>query len=218
MKTATLILLSLLCAFTIETQKEKTNPYFLFEKFEEGLVYYKDGRQFNVPLNYDIVNRQFLFLDSRDNNTEKAFAEIDMVTLIKVGERLFLHDKKEIKEVLQIEPSIMVQYRAKIRERGKKAGYGGFSETSAIDNLAGIHSGGIYHKLDTDNPLTLSRVDKIYHVVQDKKKKIFSSEKTFLKIYPKHEKALKQYLKQNKTDFRSVDQVVQLCNYAFSLK
>lgn len=194
------------------------NRQFLFGKFENGEVYYRDGRKYAVDLNYDIVNRQFLFIDKSDNNTEKAFAEPDMVTLVTIGERMFLHDPKDIKEVLQREPSILVQYKAKIRERGKRAGYGGYSETSAIDNISGIQSGGIYYKFEDENSLLLSRVDKVYFVTHDKKRRSFYNDKTFLKIYSKHRDTLRQYIKDQGTNFTRMDDVVKLCNYAFSLK
>lgn len=218
MKIFKLIALGIIGISTLTAQNVDINQYNLFEKFEEGLVYYRDGRQFSVPLNYNIVNRQFLFIDKNDNNAIKAFAEPDLVTLVKVGERLFLHDKKEIKEVVQIEPPITVLYKPKIKEKGKRAGYGGYSETSAIENISGIQSGGIYYKFEGENNIILSRVEKIYHIVHDKKKQKFFNEKTFLKIYSKQKDPLKQYIDKNKINFNSIDQVIQLCNYAAELK
>ena len=212
------ILVFWIIGISILAAQTDINQYNLFEEFEEGLVYYKDGRQFTVPLNYNIVNQQFLFIDKNDNNTIKAFAEPDLVTLVKVGERLFLHDKKEIKEVVQMEPPITVQYKPKIREKGKRAGYGGYSETSAIENISGIQSGGIYYKFEGENNIILSRVEKIYHIVHDRKKQKFINEKTFLKIYSKQKESLKQYIDKNKINFNSIDQVIQLCNYAGGLK
>jgi len=198
-------------------QENDLNSYFLFHEFRDGTVFYKDGRRFNATLNYNIATKEFVFLDKSDNDNIKAFADKNSVTLVEVGDRIFLHDPKEVREVLQKEPAILVQYKAKIQEQGKNAGYGGTSETSAIDSYSGIHSKGIYYQFDQVNNLQLSRVDKTYTIVIDKKYKRFFNEKTFLKIFPKEKDPLKKYINENEIDFKSTNQIIELCNYAFSL-
>jgi hypothetical protein len=83
-----------------EAQKEG----LLFEKYQNGIIYYKDGRQFSALLNYDAHGRRFLFVDVNDGNNIKEFAEPQLISLIKVGERTFIHNPKDIKEVLQTQP------------------------------------------------------------------------------------------------------------------
>lgn len=74
---------------------------FLLRNFENGYVYYKDGRTFNVPLNYSLLIKKFLFQDQHDNNNIKEFSEPEMVATIKIGERIFLPTKDGATEVLQ---------------------------------------------------------------------------------------------------------------------
>ena len=73
---------------------------FLLRNFENGYVYYKDGRTFNVPLNYSLLIKKFLFQDQHDNNNIKEFSEPEMVATIKIGERIFLPTKDGAKEEL----------------------------------------------------------------------------------------------------------------------
>lgn len=209
----------LLCTTGLLAQQHlQDSTMYLFSSFQDGIVYFRDGRQFQVPLNYHVMGQRFLFIDANDEGRLKEFADPDMVTLVKVGERLFFHDKKEIKEVLQTEPSILVKYKAKVRDKGKQAGYGGYSQTSAIESLSGIQAGGLFHKFENEDNLVLSRVDKTYYVVSNKKRKDFFNEKTFLKIYPKNKEALKKYIDDNKVNFSSISEVMALCNYAYSLE
>ena len=77
---------------------------FLLRNFENGYVYYKDGRTFNVPLNYSLLIKKFLFQDQHDNNNIKEFSEPEMVATIKIGERIFLPTKDGATEVLQKDP------------------------------------------------------------------------------------------------------------------
>lgn len=213
----TLLLINIISLYYSKAQNNETENYYLLEDFEEGLVYYKNGQQFTATLNYDMLGQEFLFINQAEDNKIMAFAEPDMVTLVKIGERMFLHDKRLVREVLQTEPSVLVAYKAKVKSRGKNAGYGGYSETSAIDNIHGIQSGGIYHKLNTNRNFIFSKVEHTYHIVYNKKKHTFFNEKSFLKIFSKHKDSLKEYINENKINFSSTEQVVVLCNHAFSL-
>ena len=44
---------------------------FLLKDFQDGYVFYKDGRQFRVPMNYSLLIKKFLFIDQNDNNNIK---------------------------------------------------------------------------------------------------------------------------------------------------
>lgn len=74
---------------------------FLLRSFENGYVYYKDGRTFTVPLNYSLLIKKFLFIDQHDDNAIKEFSEPEMVATIKIGERTFLPTKDGATGVLQ---------------------------------------------------------------------------------------------------------------------
>jgi len=212
-----LILLSLafVCYTIIVAQAEKS--MFLFEDFQEGIVYYKDGKRFNVKVNYNLISRDFLFLDEQNDNRMLEFAEPEMISLVKVGERNFLYDNREVSEVIQNEPFISVQYRGVIKAKGKNAGYGGRSETAAIDNHSGIYRDGQFHKFDMEASHELGRVTKTYQIVYKKKKQSFINEKSFLKIFSRDSDRIKQYIKENKINFNSIDDVISLVNHAISL-
>ena len=60
-------------------------------------------------------------------------------------------------------------------------------------------------------------MDYEYYLDINGKLRHFSSEKQFLKLFSSHKKELQQYVKENKVDFDVVDQVLKLCNYAFTL-
>lgn len=199
------------------TAQEVDSTQFLFRNFENALIYYKDGRIFQVPINYNLLTGYFLFKDKNDNDQLKSFAEPKMVELIKIGERVFLPTEKGATEIIQVDPPFHVQYRGKIRNEEKLGAYGVRSATSAIATYSSIETDGVSHRLQTEKEI-LAGVYQLYRIVVNKKKKSFSTEKQFLKIYPKRKDILKQYIDENKIDFHSVDQVLQLFNYAESLK
>lgn len=206
------ILLLLFTSFDllyVYSQEDKT-PY-LFPEFTNGYVYYKDGRIFHVPLNYNLFNGQFLFIDN--DNIKKEFSNPDMVTSLKIGERIFLPvSNKETAELIQSEPKILLQYSGTKKVK-KDLTYGGKTETASVDSYSNL----IYGSGDNEANTFLGKIKYKFYIEIDKRLKSFSSEKQFLKIFPKHKAQLKQYIDGYKIDFNSIGGVTKLCNYALSL-
>ena len=114
--------------------QNSTNSIFLFEKFTNAYVYYRDGRVFQVPINYDLFKEKFIFLDK--DQAENEFSDPDMVVSVKIGERTFLAvGGGNMAELIQQEPRILVQYSGSKRIQ-KNLTYGGKTETAAVDSYS----------------------------------------------------------------------------------
>jgi len=199
---------------------EEKQAQYLFPEFQDGQVLYRDGRVFKVQLNFSLVSNRFVFIDTFDDNSIKEFAEVNMIGSVKTGDRVFqVNSKGEASEILKLkDPIILVEYRGKIVDRGRKAAYGGRSQTSSIDSYSSFQSGGLSYKLEGDDRWIISGVEKKYQVEHKGKLKKFSTIKQFLKIYPKqHTAALEEFIKNKNISLESVEQVMDLCNYANSL-
>ncbi len=75
----------------------------------------------------------------------------------------------------------------------------------------------IYGTGDNEKNTVLTKIDYQFYIEKNKRLKRFSTEKQFLKIFPKHKELLKQYIDGNKIDFETIGEVKKLCNYALSL-
>ena len=53
---------------------QEKHKRFFFKNFQDTYVYYKDGRTFCVPANYDLVKGSFVFIDKEDENQLKLLA------------------------------------------------------------------------------------------------------------------------------------------------
>lgn len=209
----TLVLIIITGSSKLIAQIDSTQ--FLLRNFENGQVFFKDGRVFDASLNYSLFVKKFLFLDQQDNSI-KEFSEPEMVSTIKIGKRVFLPTKNGATEVLQSDPYISVQYRGTLKREGKEIGYGGRSETSAVDGLATYHSGNTGYKLETEK-FILSRIDKIFRIEYNGKQYRFLNEKQFLKAFSNQKEVLMKYIKENEIDFNDIDDVLKLYNYAVKL-
>lgn len=211
-----LIILCLLLSGATRLFAQTEKSPFLFDDFKTAIIYYKDGRQFSVPLNYNLVTNQFLFIDKNDDNLEKEFTDPEMIVSIEIGKRFFLSPTEGATEIIQSVPQFYVQYQGVSKQKGTAVGYGGKTETASTSNYTNLRSGSIIGGAQATDR-TLSGIDKSYKIKVGKKEKQFSYKKQFLKLYSTQKEVLNKYIEDNKISFDSIEQVLQLYNYAITL-
>lgn len=215
MRTLFLIVYWLLGISTLWGQDAKA--VYLFDDFEDAFIYYKDGRRFNVPLNYNLLSRQYEFIDKNDNDRKKEFSEAGMIISIEVGKRKFLPPLEGATEIIQSEPAFYVAYQGVTKKKGVSVGYGGRTDTGSASSFTGIKGNFIVGGI-SNNEKTLINIDKAYQVKIGRKMKTFYNKKKFLKLFPEKREILEKHIGENKIDFNVVHQVLDLYNYAISLK
>lgn len=205
------LFLFILCCSLLSGWAQESHSGYLFSNFSDSYVYYKDGRVFQIRLNYDLIKNRFEFIDK--DNEKKEFADPDMIVSIKVGERTFLLvENNEAAEILQADPQILVQYLGRKRIK-KDLTFGGKTETASVDSYSNL----IYGTGEDGKNTVLTKIEYQFYVEKNKRLKRFSTEKQFLKIFSKHKEELKRYIDGFKIDFDSIGGVKNLCNYALSL-
>lgn len=207
-----IIFLFFICCNSLICWAQGVHTNYLFPEFTDSYIYYKDGRVFQVQSNYDLLKNMFQFID-KDNET-KEFADPDMIVSIKIRERTFiLVDKNEAAEVIQSDPLILVQYSGQKRIR-KDLTFGGKTETASVDSYSNM----IYGTGDDTRNTVVTKLEYQFYIEKNKRLKRFSTEKQFLKLFPKQKELLEKYIDENKVDFNSLEQVVKLCNHAFGIE
>ena len=209
------IVMFLVCILTTKAQNPVEGRFF-FRNFQDTYVYYKDGRTFIVPANYDLVNGSFVFIDTEDGNQLKLFGEQNNIGSIRVNDRVFLATSPGPTEIIRTDPEFMVLYKPHILDGAKPTGYGGASSASATRTVSHIQGAGPVQYLQKEENY-VKDISKVYTIKVGNKKRQFETEKQFLKIFSGHTEQLKQYIADKQIDFNSIIQVEQLCNYALSL-
>ena len=206
-----LIILTLFTGFvhTAFTQTPAVS-HFLFEDFQNALIFYKDGRQFQAPVNFNLLEGHYLFIDAKDKET-KQFSNPELIALLRIGERRFLIGNKETVEIIQTEPLFQVRYSGNLRQAPKKITYGGTTQTAPVDNYSRM-IGNNLNSISNDQIVT--GVNKTYEVKIGKKTKRFFSKNSFLKALPKQQRPdMEAYFEQHEVDFGDVQQVLNLYRY-----
>lgn len=210
-----LLLFTLCSSAHLWAQTDTSGSSYLFEEFQESIVFYNDGRQFAVPLNFNFATGRYVFIDKADQQ-EKEFSDPNMVVALHVGERIFLLSEGKATEVIQAEPKFHVLYTAQKRKALANISYGGTSETASVDSYSGLAGQGITSRAQANNHI-VTGVDKTYEVQVGRKNRSFYNQRTFLRIFPKTKRAgIESYMEDHQVDFDSVEQVFRLYQYAMA--
>lgn len=212
MKRLFLFLLSLAYLLNGASAQTREKTGFLFDQFKDGIVFYRDGRQFGVPLNYNLITNQYVFIDKNDGNQEKEFTEASLIVAIEVDGHTFLPPSEGATEVIQTEPPFYVTYEGTIRNE-KGVAFGGSTQTASVDSYNQIRGVGQVGGADGTKK-SVAAVNKEYKIKIGKKRKRFSNEKQFLKLFPMQKEVLAQYIEEKQVDFDQIRQVLELYNHA----
>ena len=206
-----LTILFLLIVQSLATMgQEPTVSQFLFDDYQEALILYKDGRQFTAPVNFDLLNGHYLFIDAKDKRP-KQFANPEMIALIRIGSRSFLLEHNATTEVLQAEPLFQVTYSGNLRPAPKNLTYGGTTQTAAVDAYVGYSGSTVLGSQRQSMNKIVAGIDKRYGIKIGKKTKRFYNQSSFLKAFPKQQRAkVEEYLSKKDIDFNDVQQVFDL--------
>ena len=210
MKRAIFLLLSVFILSNHVIAQNERHAQFLFDDYQEALILYKDGRQFTAPVNFDLLNGHYLFIDAKDKQP-KQFANPEMIALIRIGSRSFLLEHNATTEVLQAEPLFQVTYSGNLRPAPKNLTYGGTTQTAAVDAYVGYSGSTVLGSQRQSMNKIVAGIDKRYEIGIGKKTKRFYNQSSFLKAFPKQQRAkVEEYLSKKDIDFNDVQQVFDL--------
>ena len=200
-------------SFYASAQTDKSGSSYLFEEFQDAIIFYNDGRQFSVPLNFNFATGRYVFIDRADQQ-EKEFSNPNLVVALHVGERIFLMSEGKATEVILSDPKFHVFYTARRKKAPANIPYGGTSETASVDSYSGLAGQGVTSRVKANN-FIVKGVNKTYEVEIGKKSRSFYNQRSFLRIFPRDKREnLASFIEAHQTDFDSVEQVVQLYQYA----
>lgn len=186
----------------------------LFDQFEDGYVILKSKARVSAKLNFDKIAEKILFLDGETMYELEA----NTVSIVVIKERFFVPvgDKYYYERIAVGEKEFFIRHRAKVVSKGKPAGYGTYSQSSAITGISSITSSGQLYALGTGEKFEGKDESSIL-LIKGKKYERIGSLKVLISHFKSHQSALEAYAKENKTNFAKMEDVKAIVEYAFSL-
>ena len=95
-------------AVSLFPQTPDASP-FLFNDYQNALIFYKDGRQFQAPVNFNLLEGHYLFIDAKDKEA-KQFSNPELIALLRIGEQVMALQQIEIDRGLELS-SVLIEYQ-----------------------------------------------------------------------------------------------------------
>ncbi|GHT08155.1 hypothetical protein FACS189426_03070 [Bacteroidia bacterium] len=204
MKTTFFSILFGLLPIFIFAQNDSIKTY-LFDKFEKGTVNYKNGTITGSLFNYNLFSGKIEF---EQDNIALELSDLSSIASIKIGNCIFVQVKPDIfcERFIIDNVELYVYWKYTMQSAGKKGAFGSVSQTSSIADISQISRGGNIYNLQSSEEYITSKNNKYYIYMNDKYTQI-DSPKSLGKLFKNHQKEIEDYCKQEKIDFRNVEDV-----------
>jgi hypothetical protein len=199
-----------------QQENEQLHSQFLDPVFQSGHVIFKDGTGSEQNLNYHLNSNRICYI----NESGDAFVLVDLSTVKEVtyGNRTFIPTvKSEIAEVLKTYDDgskLLLQREARLATDDDNRGpYGGSTITASLTRLSTMPEWGVFEPLAMDNIFKPDVKERFVLMKEGKRHKI-SRLKSLKKIYRKNWKKIETYAKENNSDFKSQQDLIDLFEIA----
>jgi hypothetical protein len=186
---------------------------YQFPEFRDGQVKFKNGLTSSGRFNYNILTGEMDFVRPHDT---LAFANKKDISYITVAMDTFLYSNGYVDLISRGPVKIGMKQRILLKEIERKGAYGVTDRNSAIDTYNSIEAYGNFYKLTPDEDWVLER-SKQFYIKDTRGEFILLNKKNLFDLFPLKRDSIKEYLKSNKVDFRSEDDMRKLGDYLDNL-
>ena len=190
-------------------------PHFLFPSFKEGLVIMKDGKKFPAILNYNIVDEKMV---TEVDGGYRYSRDPKLIDSIYMENRVFVPAGEVFYEVLSNGPvTFFLQNKGNFTPKGVDVGYGMKSQTvrptehQRFELTSVVYQYGEVAYIDLPQNVDVTPAS-VFWVRKNGNLEKFSTQKQFLKIFPELEPELKKYIKKERINIKSREDVIMLGN------
>lgn len=214
MKIFLCFIIAFCCIQHLSAQDKKHSPYY-FDSFKDAFIMYKDGRQYQVPVNYNMLTCSFFFKDTSDRDLIKELVDQEQIVVVNIDKESYLPSPDGLLKMLQYEPSFSILYIAQTANAPKALTYGGETQTAAVDSYSSLAGNFLTSGRALSNKIVVG-YDVEYQVAVGRKTKVFYDVKSFVKLFPKKQRpTVENEMKDKNIDFQNPQEVLDLYNAYF---
>jgi hypothetical protein len=182
---------------------------YRYPEFIAGQVLFKNGTVNSARLNYNFLLDEIEFVQGHD--TLSIVRKKD-IKLIVVAQDTFFYDNGYLEQIFSGPVKVGLKQRIKLKEVLKKDSYGTSSSGSATNSYGFLPSEGNFYKLTANEDMVFQKT-KEYYLATSSSGFVQFRKKAVLQLFPQKATEIQKYLKSNKVDFDSVEDLLRLAEY-----
>jgi hypothetical protein len=188
---------------------------FMYPAFQQGLVEYKNGQRYKSSLNYNKVLGTVQFIDEKGDTL--VMINEESISSIVVGSDEFVYKPACLLAIKRNEKASLYKNElVRIADAQKTGGYDIPNSTGTIQSVDRIDTRVNFNQIEINEKLLISKVTTFY--LENQKGEILpASKKNVLNMYPKHEEAIKSFIKSKTLDLNREEHLVELTDFIATL-
>jgi hypothetical protein len=192
-----------LTTITIKAGEDLTAVYkqmYRFPQFMYGKVYFMNKDSAKGRLNYNMLIRKMQFIKGGDTLILSAD---NPIRLVAIDTNIFYCNSEECVELLAGWPSaeLAVSHQLKLSDEQKIGAYGLPTSTQTIETKNSYKTNNDYN-LQLNRDLVFTKETR-YYFIDAGKHFIIANKKNLLKLFPKQNVIIENYLQKNEVDFKN---------------
>jgi len=189
---------------------------YQYPAFTDGQVYYKDGSVSRGKLDYNFLFDEMHFI-SRNGDT-LAVTNEPLIKYVVIQKDSFYYDKGFL-HLIASNGMAKLAKKTLLKELDKQkiGGYDMRSSTSAITNYQSFTADNAVYNLHVREDILLAKKAS-YFFSNRNNEFLAANRKNVLKLFPKNQKEIAAYLKDNGVDFAKEDDLKRLMSFLQTLQ
>jgi hypothetical protein len=188
------------------------NERYRYQDFRPGKVVFKNGSSNNINLNYYYLTGEIVFLQTKDTLYISKKKDI----LYVVAPDTFYYDNGYMEVISGGELKVGLKQYVKIKDVLKEGAMGTMNRVSSIDTYSSLWADGSSYGLVPNENIEVQMTLE-YYLSKSSPEFIIFNKKNVIQLFPQKEDEIKAYIKSNKVDFDSRDDLLRFADYLRSL-
>ena len=190
------------------------NERYRYPEFITGRIWVRSGVYSEAKLNYNFLNSEMEYIRNKDT---LVIANKKDIRFIAVAQDTFYYDKGYYMEQIYGGPlKVVLKQFMKLKETQKQDSYGTTSAGAAMTSYGSLPANGNFYRLTANTDMVFQRTLE-YYLSDPSGGFVQYTKKNVLQLFPRHEDAIKAFLKSNKIKFDNRDDLLKLSEFLGSL-
>jgi hypothetical protein len=196
-----------------KTIKEDVPPgdLYTYPQFTRGTVFFRNGKSSSAPLNYNQFLDEMQFITSKGDTL--TLIDEKNIAFININSDTFFYDEGYLK-LAGSAPSVKLGTKdlLKVIYKKKLGAYGMTSATESIASYKTFDDERKLYELTVMEDIVLAP-KRLYYIANNHNHFLLASKKSLMKLFPKLETALVDYLRENEVDFENQEDLKKLMQF-----
>lgn len=187
---------------------------YRYPAFIDGKIIFKNGASADAKLNYNFLSGEMEYIHSRDT---LAISNPDEIAYIALEDKdTFYYNKCYLELIYGDKIKVAMKQKITLMHILNKDSYGVSGSASATESVNMLHTAGNSYKLTVNEDRVYQKTSEFFIAASSGEFFLFNKQK-ILQLFPKKKNAIREYLKSNKVDFTSKDDLIRFAVFLQNL-